>query len=114
MPSSMAARMTLRTDQVGVVGLQPDEAMGDLGRHPPGLAAVGARLGVEGLEAAIAVEPDPVPHGVGGDPGSGGAGDGVGLASLVAQLGGGARRAQRQMHRKRLACPILLRNPVSV
>ena len=81
-----------------VVGLQRDQALGDLGRQPPGLPAVGARLGVESLEAAIAVVPDPVPHGVGGDTGPVGSGDGIGLAGLLAKPVADALRAQRQMH----------------
>ena len=81
-----------------VVGLQRDQALGDLGRQPPGLPAVGARLGVESLEAAVAVVPDPVPHGIGGDTGPVGSGDGIELAGLLAKLVADALRAQRQMH----------------
>ena len=82
----------------GVLGLQRDEALGDLGRKPPGLPPVGARLGVKRVEAAVAVELDPPPDRVGGDPGPVGSGDRVGLAGLVAQLVADALRAQRQMH----------------
>ena len=81
-----------------IVDLQRNEALGDLGRQAAGLSPVGARLGVEGLEAAVAVEPDPPPDGFGGDVGALASGDGVGLAGLVAQLVADARRAQRQMH----------------
>ena len=83
---------------IRIVGLQLDEAPGDLGRQAPGLTTVGARLGIEGVEAAVAVEPDPAPDGVGGNMGALASGDGVGLAGLVAQLVADARRAQRQMH----------------
>ena len=81
-----------------VLGLQRDEALGDLGRQPPGPAAVGAGLRIERVEAAAPVVVDPVPHGLGGDPGSGGPGDRVGLLGLGAHHRAGARCAHRQMH----------------
>ena len=82
----------------GVVGLERNEALGDLGRQAAGLSPVGARLGVEGLEAAVAVEPDPPPDGFGGDVGPVASGDGVGLAGLVAHLVNHPLCSQRQMH----------------
>ena len=38
--------------QRGVLGLERDELLGDLGGQAPGLAPVGATLRVQGLEAA--------------------------------------------------------------
>ena len=81
-----------------IVGLQLDELRGDLGRKPPGLPPVGARLGVERIEAAVAVALDPPPDRVGGDMGPVASGDGVGLAGLVAQLLADALRTHRQVH----------------
>ena len=78
--------------------LEPNETRGELWGHAPGVAAVGARFGVQRLEAAIAVELDPVADGVGGDPGSGGAGDGVGLGGFVAHPRDEARCTHGQMH----------------
>ena len=81
-----------------IAGLQLDELRGDLGRQPPRLPPVGARLGVKRVEAAVAVALDPPPDRVGGDMGPVAPGDGVGLAGLVAQLVADAPRAHRQMH----------------
>ena len=39
----------------GVLGLERDEQLGDLGWQTPGLAAVGAGLGIQRLEPAVAV-----------------------------------------------------------
>ena len=90
--------MTARTDHAGLSTFSAMRRSATSGGRPAGLSPVGARLGVEGLEAAVAVEPDPPPDGFGGDVGPVASGDGVGLAGLVAQLVADARRAQRQMH----------------
>ena len=82
----------------GVVGLERNEALGDLGRQAPGLSAISARLGVKRVEAAVAVELDPPPDRLGGDAGPVGSGDGVGLAGLVAHLVNHPLCSQRQMH----------------
>ena len=84
--------------QCVVLGLQRDEALGDLGRQPPGLPPVGAGLGVERVEAAVAVVLDPAPHGLGGDPGPGGSGDRVGLLGFGAHHRAGTRCTHGQMH----------------
>ena len=81
-----------------IVEHERDETRGEFGGHAPGLAAGGARVGVQRLEAAIAVELAPVADGVGGNSGAGGAGDGLGLGGLVAHPGDEARGAHGQMH----------------
>ena len=98
MPASRAARMTVRTDEVGLSSMSAMRRVASSGGHAPGLAAVGARVGVQRLEAAIAVELAPVADGVGGNSGAGGAGDGLGLGGLVAHPGDEARGAHGQMH----------------
>ena len=70
----------------GVIGLDGEEALGDLGGQAPGGAAVGACPGVERGEAGAAVLREPVAQGLGGDAGASGAGDGVGLFGPDAQL----------------------------
>ena len=54
-----------------VPGLQRDQAFGDLGRQAPGLPAVGARLRIQRVEAAAAVQLDPAPAWCWPRPGSG-------------------------------------------
>ena len=83
--------------QRGVLGLDLDESLGDLGGHAPGLAAVGAALRVQRLEPAGAVHAQPIAHRLRGDPGAPGAGDGVGALGLLAQPLADPRGAGREM-----------------
>ena len=80
----------------GVLGLERDEQLGDLGWQTPGLAAVGAGLGIQRLEPAVAVQAQPVAHRLDGDTGAPRAGDGVGAFGLLAQPGADLAAAQRQ------------------
>ena len=68
----------------GVLGLELDEALCDLGGQAPGLAAVGAALRVQRLEPAGAIHTQPIAHRLRGDPGAPGAGDGVGALGPLA------------------------------
>lgn len=52
-----------------VLGLQGDQALGDLGRQVSGFAPVGARLQVGHLETASAIVGDPAAHRLGGEAG---------------------------------------------
>ena len=80
-----------------MLGFDGYQQLGNVRRQPPGLAAVGARLGIEGIEAALPVVVQPVADGLGGDVGALGAGDGVLLLGLGLHHGadaGGAGREQ--------------------
>ena len=83
--------------ECGVGGLDGDQLFGDLGGQPAGAAAVGARPGMQGVEAAAAVEAHPVAEGLGGDAGAVGAGDVVVAFGLGAQPGADAGGAGRQV-----------------
>ena len=69
----------------GVLGLEREEQLGDLGGQASGQAAVGAGLRVQRLEPAGAIQAQPVAHRLHGDAGATGAGDGVGALGLVVQ-----------------------------
>ena len=81
----------------GVGRLHGDQRFGDLGGQPAGTAAVGAWPGMQGVEAAAAVEAQPVAEGLGGDAGAVGAGDVVVAFGLGAQPGADARGAGWQV-----------------
>ena len=81
----------------GAGGLYGDQQFGGLRGQPAGTAAVGARPGMQGVEAAAPVEAHPVAEGLGGDPGAVRAGDVVDASGLVAQPGADARGAGRQV-----------------
>ena len=71
--------------ECALLGLECDEPLGDLGGQAPGLAAVGAGLGVQRLEPAGAIHAEPVAHRLDGDAGAAGAGDDVGALGLLVQ-----------------------------
>ena len=71
--------------QRGVLGLERDELLGELWGQAPRLAPVGATLRVQSVEAAGAVQRQPIAQGLGGDAGAPGAGNHVGVPGLVAQ-----------------------------
>ena len=69
----------------GLLGVERDEQLGDLGGQAPGLAAVGAGLRVQRLEPAVAIHAQPIAHRLDGDAGAARPGDGVGALGLLAQ-----------------------------
>ena len=69
----------------GLLGLERDEQLGDLGGQAPGLAAVGTGLRIQRLEPAGAIQAQPIAHRLDGDAGAPGAGDGVGALGLLVQ-----------------------------
>ena len=69
----------------GVLGLERDEQLGDLGGQASGQAAVSAGLRVQRLKPAGAIQAQPVAHRLDGDAGTAGAGDGVGALGFVVQ-----------------------------
>ena len=71
--------------ECGLLGLDRDEQLGELWGQSPGLAAVGAGLRIQRLEPAVAIEAEPVAHGLDGDTGAPGGGDGVGALCLLVQ-----------------------------
>ena len=81
--------------QCGLLGLERNEQLGDLGGQAPGLAAVGAGLRIQRLEPAGAIETEPVAHGLHGDPGTPGPGDGVGALGFLVQGAADLSAAQR-------------------
>ena len=58
----------------GLLGLERDEQLGDLGGQAPGLAAVGTGLRIQRLEPAGAIQAQPIAHRLDGDAGAPGAG----------------------------------------
>ena len=96
-PSSRAFWMMARTDNASFLVFNVMRRSATSGGSRRG-ATVGAGLGVECLEAAAPVVGDPVPHRLGGDAGSSGPGDRVGLLALARLIADGARCAHRQMH----------------
>ena len=81
--------------ECGLLGLERDEQLGDLGGQAPGLAAVGAGLRIQRLEPAGAIETEPVAHGLHGDAGAPGPGDGVGALGFLVQCAADLSAAQR-------------------
>ena len=71
--------------QRGLLGLERDEQLGELGGHAPGSAAVGAGLRVQRFEPAVAIQAQPIAHRLDGDAGAARAGDGVGTLGLLVQ-----------------------------
>ena len=71
--------------QRGPFGLERDEQLGDLGGQAPGPAAVGAGLGVQRLEPAVAIQTEPIAHRLHGHAGAARAGDGVGALGLLVE-----------------------------
>ena len=59
----------------GLLGLQPHEQLGDIGGQTARPAAVDTGLRIQRLEAAAAVQRQPVADGLGGDAGAARAGD---------------------------------------
>ena len=86
----------------GLLGLQPHEQLGDVGgQHvggqAAGPAAVDTGLRIQRLEAAAAVQRQPIADGLGGDAGAPRAGDGVGVVGLLTQPLADARCARGEM-----------------
>ena len=71
--------------QRGLLGLERDEPLCDLGGQSPGRAALGAGLRIQRLEPAGAIQAQPVAHGVDADAGAPGAWDDVGALGLLVQ-----------------------------
>ena len=69
----------------GLLGLERDEQLGDLGGQTPGQAAVSAGLRVQRLEPAGAIQTQPVAHRLDGDAGAPRPWDDVGALGLLAQ-----------------------------
>ena len=81
----------------GLLGLQPHEQLGDVGGQAAGPAAVDTGLRIQRLEAAAAVQRQPIADGLGGDAGAPRAGDGVGVVGLLTQPLADARCARGEM-----------------
>ena len=56
--------------QCGLLGVERDEQLRDLGGQSPGLGAVGAGLRIQRLERAVAIQTEPVAHRLDGDAGA--------------------------------------------
>ena len=69
---------------------------GDLGGQAPGLAAVGAGLGVQRLEPAGAIELEPVAHRLDGDAGAASAWDDVGVLGFLVEGAADVSAARRE------------------
>lgn len=76
-----------RDGQLRGLLLEADQGVGEQRGQRPGLAAVGARLRQQRIEAATAVGLEPIAQGLGGHPGAGAAGDGVGEPCLALEPG---------------------------
>ena len=81
----------------GLLGLQPHEQLGDIGGQTARPAAVDTGLRIQRLEAAAAVQRQPVADGLGGNAGAPRAGDGVGVVGLLTQPLADARCARGEM-----------------
>ena len=81
--------------QCGLLGLECDEQLGDLGGQSPGLAAVGAGLRIQRLEPAGAIETQPVAHRLDGDAGAPRPWDDVGALGLLVEGAAGLAAAWR-------------------
>ena len=81
----------------GLLGLQPHEQLGDIGGQTARPTAVDAGLRIQRLEAAAAVQRQPIADGLGGDAGAPRAGDGVGVVGLLTQPLADARCARGEM-----------------
>ena len=69
----------------GLFGLERNEHFDNLGGHAPWLTVVGAGLGVQRLESAVAIQAQPIAHRLQGDAGAAGPWDGVAALGLLVQ-----------------------------
>ena len=81
----------------GLLGLQPHEQLGDIGGQTARPAAVDTGLRIQRLEAAAAVQRQPIADGLGGNAGAPRTGDGVGVVGLLTQPLADARCARGEM-----------------
>ena len=81
----------------GLLGLQPHEQLGDIGGQTARPAAVDTGLRIQRLEAAAAVQRQPIADGLGGNAGAPRTGDGVGVLGLLTQPLADARCARGEM-----------------
>ena len=87
----------------GLLGLQPHEQLGDIGGQTARPAAVDTGLRIQRLEAAAAVQRQPIADGLGGDAGAPRAGDGVGVVGLLTQPLADARCARGRWARSAIS-----------
>ena len=87
--------------QERLVRLDPGQLLGQRGRDAAREPAVGARLGVQGVEAALAVQAHPVPQGLDRDLAAAAAGNGPLLGGAGAQGLRQRRRPGRRMQQVR-------------
>ena len=82
--------------QCGLLALEGEEPLGDLGGQTPGPAAVGAGLRVQRVEPAGAIQAQPVAHRLDGDAGAPRAGDDVAALGLLVEGAPNLSAARRQ------------------